>query len=53
MGDLKQAATEFVWREDGPTAVEEAVTLALVTVVCLQQSPPSAGMRTTASAVSH
>jgi pilus assembly protein Flp/PilA len=32
---LKQYARNFLWNEDGPTAVEYAVMLALVIVVCL------------------
>ena len=32
---LKTAVVEFVKREDGPTAVEYAVMLALIIVVCI------------------
>ncbi len=32
---LKNAAIDFMKREDGPTAVEYAVMLALIIVVCL------------------
>ena len=32
---LNQAVVEFVKREDGPTAVEYAVMLALIIVVCI------------------
>jgi pilus assembly protein Flp/PilA len=32
---LKQYARDFLWNEDGPTAVEYAVMLALVIVVCI------------------
>jgi pilus assembly protein Flp/PilA len=32
---LRQAVTQFVQREDGPTAVEYAVMLALIIVVCI------------------
>jgi len=32
---LRQAAVNFVTREDGPTAVEYAVMLALIIVVCI------------------
>jgi pilus assembly protein Flp/PilA len=32
---LNQFAVEFLKREDGPTAVEYAVMLALIIVVCL------------------
>jgi pilus assembly protein Flp/PilA len=35
MRQLHQWAIEFVRREDGPTAVEYAVMLALIIVVCL------------------
>ena len=31
----KQSVTDFIQREDGPTAVEYAVMLALIIVVCL------------------
>ena len=32
---VKRCVTEFCQREDGPTAVEYAVMLALIIVVCL------------------
>ena len=32
---ISQAVVEFVNREDGPTAVEYAVMLALIIVVCI------------------
>lgn len=32
---LNQAVAEFLRREDGPTAVEYAVMLALIIVVCI------------------
>jgi pilus assembly protein Flp/PilA len=35
MRRLCQAVVEFVGREDGPTAVEYAVMLALIIVVCI------------------
>ena len=35
MKKLYQAAVEFLTKEDGPTAVEYAVMLALIIVVCL------------------
>ena len=35
MNRLAQFVTEFLKREDGPTAVEYAVMLALIVVVCL------------------
>jgi pilus assembly protein Flp/PilA len=35
MHKLGQFATEFLRREDGPTAVEYAVMLALIIVVCI------------------
>jgi pilus assembly protein Flp/PilA len=35
MRNLTQFAMDFVTREDGPTAVEYAVMLALIIVVCL------------------
>jgi pilus assembly protein Flp/PilA len=35
MRRLKQWAYDFVQREDGPTAVEYAVMLALIIVVCI------------------
>jgi pilus assembly protein Flp/PilA len=35
MARFTQAVVEFVKREDGPTAVEYAVMLALIIVVCL------------------
>lgn len=35
MRKLGQLVVEFVKREDGPTAVEYAVMLALIIVVCL------------------
>jgi pilus assembly protein Flp/PilA len=35
MRKLCQFAVEFVKREDGPTAVEYAVMLALIIVVCI------------------
>ena len=35
MRKLVQAVVEFAKREDGPTAVEYAVMLALIVVVCL------------------
>jgi pilus assembly protein Flp/PilA len=35
MRNLKNFVVEFVNREDGPTAVEYAVMLALIIVVCI------------------
>jgi pilus assembly protein Flp/PilA len=35
MARFTQAVVDFVQREDGPTAVEYAVMLALIIVVCL------------------
>jgi pilus assembly protein Flp/PilA len=35
MRSLMQAVTRFLQREDGPTAVEYAVMLALIIVVCI------------------
>jgi len=35
MNILKSAVVNFLTREDGPTAVEYAVMLALIIVVCL------------------
>jgi pilus assembly protein Flp/PilA len=35
MTQLKQVVVDFVRREDGPTAVEYAVMLALIIVVCI------------------
>ena len=35
MRKLGQAIVQFIEREDGPTAVEYAVMLALIIVVCL------------------
>jgi pilus assembly protein Flp/PilA len=35
MRNLAQAAVSFLKREDGPTAVEYAVMLALIVVVCI------------------
>ena len=35
MRQFTQAVVEFVQREDGPTAVEYAVMLALIIVVCI------------------
>jgi len=35
MSKLGQFAVEFLKREDGPTAVEYAVMLALIIVVCI------------------
>jgi pilus assembly protein Flp/PilA len=35
MSKLYQFAVDFVTREDGPTAVEYAVMLALIIVVCI------------------
>jgi pilus assembly protein Flp/PilA len=35
MQSLKNFVVEFVKREDGPTAVEYAVMLALIIVVCI------------------
>jgi pilus assembly protein Flp/PilA len=35
MRQLKKAVVDFVKREDGPTAVEYAVMLALIIVVCI------------------
>jgi pilus assembly protein Flp/PilA len=32
---FRQASAEFLRREDGPTAVEYAVMLALIVVVCI------------------
>lgn len=35
LGHLARSAVEFLRREDGPTAVEYAVMLALIVVVCI------------------
>jgi pilus assembly protein Flp/PilA len=35
MSKLRQFAVNFIKREDGPTAVEYAVMLALIIVVCI------------------
>ena len=35
MSRLRQFAVNFIKREDGPTAVEYAVMLALIIVVCI------------------
>jgi pilus assembly protein Flp/PilA len=35
MRKLSQFALGFLWNEDGPTAVEYAVMLALIIVVCI------------------
>jgi pilus assembly protein Flp/PilA len=35
MGKLRQFAVDFLKNEDGPTAVEYAVMLALIIVVCI------------------
>ncbi len=35
MRQLRQSVVEFLKREDGPTAVEYAVMLALIIVVCI------------------
>jgi len=35
MSKLRQVAVNFIKREDGPTAVEYAVMLALIIVVCI------------------
>jgi pilus assembly protein Flp/PilA len=35
MRSLAKSAVEFLRREDGPTAVEYAVMLALIVVVCI------------------
>jgi pilus assembly protein Flp/PilA len=35
MRNLVQAVAKFIQREDGPTAVEYAVMLALIVVVCI------------------
>ena len=35
LSSIKNAVVEFCRREDGPTAVEYAVMLALIIVVCL------------------
>jgi pilus assembly protein Flp/PilA len=35
MRSLKQSLVNFLQREDGPTAVEYAVMLALIVVVCI------------------
>ena len=35
MRQLRQFAVDFLRREDGPTAVEYAVMLALIIVVCI------------------
>jgi len=35
MRQLRQAVVNFIKREDGPTAVEYAVMLALIIVVCI------------------
>lgn len=35
MNQLKAAIVDFLKREDGPTAVEYAVMLALIIVVCI------------------
>ncbi|HEX3315267.1 MAG TPA: Flp family type IVb pilin [Gemmataceae bacterium] len=35
MQNLSKFVTDFITREDGPTAVEYAVMLALIVVVCI------------------
>ena len=35
LGQLARSAVEFLKKEDGPTAVEYAVMLALIVVVCI------------------
>ena len=35
MVQWRQAMERFLWQEDGPTAVEYAVMLALIIVVCI------------------
>jgi len=35
MCKLFKKAVQFLWEEDGPTAVEYAVMLALIVVVCI------------------
>ena len=35
LGKLARSAVEFLRKEDGPTAVEYAVMLALIVIVCL------------------
>jgi pilus assembly protein Flp/PilA len=35
MHRFQQRIREFIWKEDGPTAVEYAVMLALIIVVCI------------------
>jgi pilus assembly protein Flp/PilA len=35
LSKMKQAVVNFVRREDGPTAVEYAVMLALILIVCI------------------
>ena len=35
LGHFARSAVEFLRREDGPTAVEYAVMLALIVVVCI------------------
>jgi pilus assembly protein Flp/PilA len=35
LGKLARSAVEFLKKEDGPTAVEYAVMLALIIVVCI------------------
>ena len=35
LGKLARSAVEFLKKEDGPTAVEYAVMLALIVVVCI------------------
>ena len=35
LGKLARSAVEFLKQEDGPTAVEYAVMLALIVVVCI------------------
>ena len=35
MRDLKKRLIQFIKREDGPTAIEYAVMLALIIVVCI------------------
>ena len=35
LGQWTRCVQDFYWREDGPTAVEYAVMLALIIVVCI------------------
>jgi pilus assembly protein Flp/PilA len=56
MRKLSQAVVNFIQREDGPTAVEYAVMLSLIIVVCLVAitalgKNASATFATTATAV--